>query len=457
MKNQSLRVSKIENLLNSVINHLDSCVCVFSDTGTILYYNDKFAACFSIIDDLRNEHFLVLPQEYLNISGLQVCLQSLQRHTADKRVFNDNIGSFITTRVITTPVFDKRTSGSKGRPTYIIEEFSLSGKSGDTYASRSKTPDYSSIVISDKAMFEINQTLSRIAYFDSTILIQGESGTGKTALARHIHNNSSRRDKPFITVNCGSIPENLIESELFGYASGAFTGANRKGKAGQVELADGGTLFLDEIGLLPFDLQAKFLQLIQEKTYTPVGALQSKRVNVRIISATNLDLKEQVRARKFREDLYYRLRVIELFIPPLRERGDAIEPLIRFFLEKYNMEFGTKKTITSQAISALKEYNWPGNIRELQYVMERIIVTSTTDSITSNDIPPLHDTETSLRQKSRNIVLNDTDDFEEAVAAFEKELLLQAYKAHHSSYKVAHALGITQSKASRLLRKYGIS
>ena len=174
---------------------------------------------------------------------------------------------------------------------------------------------------------------------------------------------------------------------------GAFTSASKKGKPGQVELADGGTLFLDEIGLLPYNLQSKFLQLIQEKTYTPVGALKSKTVNVRIIAATNENLKEFIKAKKFREDLYYRLRVIELFIPPLRDRADAIEPLVNFFISKYNDKFDTAKTITPTAVSMLKSYSWPGNIRELQYLIEKIIITSGRDIITTDDIPPLHDVE----------------------------------------------------------------
>ena len=312
------------------------------------------------------------------------------------------------------------------------------------------------IVISDKAMMYISRTISRIAYFDSTVLIQGESGTGKTALARFIHNKSNRADKPFVTINCGAIPANLIESELFGYASGAFTSASKKGKAGQVELANGGTLFLDEIALLPYNLQSKFLQLIQEKTYTPVGALESKTVDVRIISATNEDLKQFIRDKKFREDLYYRLRVIELFVPPLREREDAIEKLVQTFLDKYNEKFGKNKSITSAAISALKSYNWPGNIRELQYIMERVIITSESDVITTNDIPPLKD-ESHENGGNEAIIVSDIQNFDEATMEFERKILARAYRELGSSYRVAETLGMTQSKVSRLLRKHGIS
>ena len=224
-----------------------------------------------------------------------------------------------------------------------------------------------------------------------------------------------------------------------------------------MELADGGTLFLDEIGLLPYNLQSKFLQLIQEKTYTPVGALKSKTVNVRIIAATNENLKESIKAKKFREDLYYRLRVIELFIPPLRDRADAIEPLVNFFISKYNDKFDTAKTITPTAVSMLKSYSWPGNIRELQYLIEKIIITSGRDIITTDDIPPLHDVEQKQEIPSDIPQENDTLDFEAAVSEFESKILAKYYVHYKSSYKVADALGITQTKASRLLRKYNIS
>ena len=217
-----------------------------------------------------------------------------------------------------------------------------------------------------------------------------------------------------------------------------------------VELADGGTLFLDEVGLLPFNLQAKFLQLIQDKVYTPVGALKSNSVDVRIISATNLDLKEQVLKARFREDLYYRLRVIEFHMPSLRERPDAVEPLILHFLHLYNERHGVQKDMSPSARELLKRHVWSGNIRELQYMVERLVVTSASDVISSGDIPPMQNVGENEGEKT------DVTDFEQAVEQYEKTLLMQTFLKHKSSYKVAAALGMTQTKASRLLRKYGI-
>lgn len=308
------------------------------------------------------------------------------------------------------------------------------------------------MILTDHAMKTTVETIRRISQFDSTVLITGESGTGKSMLAKYIHENSRRCREPFITINCTTIPENLIESELFGYVSGAFTGANQKGKPGMIELADKGTLFLDEIGLLPLSLQSKFLQLIQDKTYTPIGALKSKTVDIRIISATNLDLKTQIAEKKFREDLYYRLRVIELHMPPLSERTDALEPLITHFVKQFNKKYGMEKTISQQAVEILKQHRWNGNIRELQYVLERLFVTSPDNQITTNDLPPLSNMLTEFSGEK----LQKAISFDAEVEQFEKSLLQKAFHEYKSSYKIADALGITQTRASRLLRKYGI-
>lgn len=444
-----------EIFFKKALDIIEDSLCILSNDMQVLYYNSSFSNRFNT-DKSRILSYDDLPSEYKSVSLLTEPSRFRGSITRQAKT-SGGIGASVTATALTDEAdniigymerirFDAVSSRHENSA-------AVSGSS-DTSA----VDSFDDIVMGDKMMFDINQTISRIAYFDSTILIQGESGTGKTALARHIHKHSNRADKPFITINCGSIPENLIESELFGYASGAFTSASKKGKPGQVELADGGTLFLDEIGLLPYNLQSKFLQLIQEKTYTPVGALKSKHVDVRIISATNENLKEFIKENKFREDLYYRLRVIELFMPPLRERIDAIEPLAKYFLDKYNAKFGTCKSITATAVGALRDYNWPGNIRELQYVMERTIITSDGDTITTEDIPPLHDSESPKpgQESGSSITVEEPIDFDTAVAQFEKELLAKVYKNNRSSYKVASALGLTQTKASRLLRKYNI-
>jgi two-component system NtrC family response regulator len=216
------------------------------------------------------------------------------------------------------------------------------------------------------------------------VLITGESGTGKELIARAIHYNSPRRDKSLITVNCPSIPENLIESELFGHVKGAFTGAIRDRK-GQFEQADGGTIFLDEIGELREDLQVKLLRVLQEQEFKAVGGMQTIRVDVRIIAATNRDLDQLVKEKKFRDDLYYRLSVVPIKIPPLRERKEDIPFLVDFFINKYSST--EKYSINREAMSALQKYDWPGNVRELENSVERILTMATGSDLTIADIP----------------------------------------------------------------------
>ena len=427
--------------VKSLIDAIGYYICIYNYKGVIEYYNSAFKnAYLQGLDNFMGKHYsLIENDEFQSITSLPSFIKngkstSLQKRYGTHGLFYVNISS----------VFNP-----ENNTTYIVETIAppfkapvLPIKEGMT-----QTP-VEDIFLGDEKMRSILETINRISNFDSTVLITGESGTGKSMLANFIHSKSKRANRPFVTINCAAIPENLIESELFGYVPGAFTGANPKGKKGLVEQADTGTLFLDEIGLLPLNLQAKFLQLIQEKTYTPIGAVKTKKVDVRIISATNLNLKKQIQEKNFREDLYYRLRVIEFYMPPLRERQDAIDSLIDYFLNLYNKKYGIRKTISQNARQLLHNSSWSGNIRELQYVIERLVVTSRENRITSSDIPLLEGALT----KEENYDVS----FDMAVEKFEKELLLKYYAKYKSSYKVADALGISQTKASRLLRKYDI-
>lgn len=221
----------------------------------------------------------------------------------------------------------------------------------------------------NEEMLRLLEQLGKIAQSDHTILIQGESGTGKEVLAQHIHRLSARRSGPFMKVDCTTVPESLWESELFGYARGAFTGANREGKAGKFQLADGGTIFLDEIGDVPIPIQAKLLRVLQDRTFDPIGSVQTEKVDVRIVAATNKDLAAMLAHHLFREDLYHRLNQFRLTLPPLRERPDDIQLLTGHFLQAY----GAPK-LTAEAVAALLLYDWPGNVRELQNVLARAAV-----------------------------------------------------------------------------------
>jgi len=247
--------------------------------------------------------------------------------------------------------------------------------------------EFSNIIGNSPAMKNVFALMSRIVKTDSTVLVTGESGTGKELVARALHYNGSRKDKPFVAVNCGAIPEALLETELFGHVRGAFTGAI-KDKAGKFESANHGTIFLDEIGTMPQHLQTKLLRVLQDQEVERVGSNKSLKLDVRVISATNLDLVEQVRLGNFREDLFYRLNVIPLHLPPLRERKQDIMALVGHFLEKYCRLMGRSlMTISKRALEALEEHAWPGNVRELENLVERLAALTEGDVIRFEDLP----------------------------------------------------------------------
>lgn len=245
----------------------------------------------------------------------------------------------------------------------------------------------SKFIANSEPMKMVIKTAVSVAKVNSNVLITGESGTGKSLVAEIIHKNSSRKERDFVKIDCGAIPDNLFESELFGYEGGAFTGADSKGKAGLVEMADGGTLFLDEIGEISPMSQAKLLRFIQEKQFYKIGGKEPVEVDVRIIAATNRDLEEMVKEKAFREDLLYRINVIPIEIPPLRKRKEDILPLVLNRLRKINNEYDMKRSISAKAMDKLIEYGWPGNVRELENVIERIAVTASGDEIKAEELP----------------------------------------------------------------------
>jgi PAS domain S-box-containing protein len=313
---------------------------------------------------------------------------------------------------------------------------------------RSESIKTDEFVSRNHKMRKIYSLAARVAVVDSTILIQGETGVGKEVITKFIHRSSKRKDGPFIKIDCSSIPENLLESELFGYEKGSFTGANKQGKVGLIELANGGTLFLDEIGELPQFLQAKLLRFIQDREIIRIGGVMPISVDIRIIAATNKDLKAMVEQKFFREDLYYRLNVIPIIIPPLRQRPEDIQPLVTFFLNKFNNKYGYKKKIRPEALRYLIEYDWPGNVRELENLIERLVVTTSADTIEVEDLP-----NTIINYKTANY--GDLP-LEESVANFEKQLILNVLRNSKSTLEMADKLKIDVSTVRRKLKKYKI-
>jgi two-component system NtrC family response regulator len=310
---------------------------------------------------------------------------------------------------------------------------------------------FENMVIKSQSMQDLIETASQVAQSDATVLILGESGTGKELLARAIHYNSSRRDKPFIVVNCPSIPENLIESELFGHVRGAFTGAH-KDRKGKFELADGGTLFLDEIGDLHESVQAKLLRVLQEQEFERLGESKIIQVNVRVISATNKDIEKLTTRGQFREDLYYRLSVVPLTIPPLRERKEDIPVLMEHFIHKFRE--GEMVHVTSEVQHALQQYQWPGNIRELENTIERALVLGTGQQIKIQHIPP-YISKTPDRESinSREPFMSDL-----SLENLERKAIrLALTKANGNQTKAAKLLDIPRHVLLYRLKKWNIS
>ena len=310
----------------------------------------------------------------------------------------------------------------------------------------------SSFIVSEsEAMHNVMALTKKLASVNTTVLITGESGVGKGLIARRLHEEGVRWKKPFVTVNCGAIPENLIESELFGYVAGAFTGSRADGKQGLFEAAQDGTIFLDEISELPLNLQVKLLQVIQERQITPVGGTRPIPVDVRIISATNRNLEELVKAGRFREDLYYRLNVVPINVPALRERPADIIPLIQMNIARCNRELGETKSISPDALSILLKYPWPGNIRELQNIIERLVITTSHNVITEDDIFIF------IKEAAEDNQINYADtSLAAALERAEKEILSRALENYKSTRAIARVLKVSQPTIVRKLNKYGL-
>lgn len=304
-------------------------------------------------------------------------------------------------------------------------------------------------VCQSKSMQQVIEIALRVAAVNSTVLILGESGVGKEIIARFIHNASNRAGEPFIRVNCAAIPENLIESELFGYEKGSFTGALREGKAGLFETAAGGSIFLDEIGEMQLHVQAKLLRVLQDMEVTRVGGVKPIKINARIIAATNQNLKEMVKEGRFRQDLYYRLNVLPIMIPPLAERVEDIEPLVIFFLSRFNKKYHTEKTITDDAMQLLKCHAWPGNVRELENFVERMVAIKAETVMTRKDIDEL--LMSHQRDEERQ---NRRFTLKENLERIEKEMIFEAISKYRTTRRAAEVLGIDQSTLVRKMAKY---
>jgi len=306
------------------------------------------------------------------------------------------------------------------------------------------------LIYNSKEMANIRDSIFKIAPIDLTVLIQGESGVGKEVITKAIHHASLRREHPFIKINCSVIPETLIESELFGYEGGAFTGATKGGKIGKIELANNGTLFLDEIGELPLLIQVKLLEFLQDREICKVGGTNKIKINTRIITATNRNLQDMVNEGLFRKDLFYRLNVVPINIPPLRERKEDIPALVEYYLNVFNSKYGMNKKIAPEVMQGLYTYSWPGNVRELEHILERAIIISDTEVITLETLLSFLD----LKTNNKKVVCTELMPIKLAKREIEEQLVKNAYEIYKSTYKVAKILEIDQSTVVKLLKKY---
>lgn len=309
------------------------------------------------------------------------------------------------------------------------------------------------IISYSKKMNAVLEIARMVAGTNVTVLITGESGTGKEKIAEEIYRHSNRKDKPFIKVNCAAIPAELLESELFGYEGGAFTDANKKGKAGMFELANGGVILLDEIGDMPINLQTKLLRVLQDKEIMRIGGSKYIKLDIRVIAATNKKLEEEIRRGNFREDLYYRLNVVPISVIPLRERKEDIPYMVMEFLRKYCKKYGKNVSVDKEAIDLFVSYDWPGNIRELKNFIERLVVISTDGGIGRENILQ------SLNSNFLKYSSSETDkpiNLKEYLRAYEKTLIMTALKQWGSKRKTAKALGIDHSTLIRKCRILGL-
>ncbi|GAB6172042.1 sigma 54-interacting transcriptional regulator [Paradesulfitobacterium aromaticivorans] len=439
-----------KEILDSINNH----VVITDGNGIVLYANEAVDEMYASRQDIIGRSVDELERDKIfNPSISKIVLQTQARQSLIQETL-----SGIKLLVTASPIFDENgdvrfvvsyshdvTELMHLREYANIMEEKVKKVQSELLELKSREKD--GIIASSSEMKRALASAQRIAEVDAAVLLTGESGVGKNLIARFIHSHSKRKNGPIIEINCGSIPENLLESELFGYVAGSFSGASPQGKKGLVEAAEGGTLFLDEVGDLPLNLQVKLLTLSQEKKFFPIGSTKAKQVDFRLIAATNMDLSEAVRTGRFRQDLYFRLSVVPIYIPPLRERSEDLLQMIMKFIQRFNTMYFQDKRLSEQALDILLKYPWPGNVRELENMIERLVLTVENQVIRAEDLPP----EISVQSTAAAV---EGKTLREMLDEFEGSLIRRVYEKYPSTVKLAEYLGISQPTAVRKLKKY---
>ena len=455
-------VFRKNSLLISILNASSDGILVSDNKGNVIYVNDAYENITGLkkSDLVRKNLNNLLNLKTFNFSA---CLYALEKNkpitithkyitgksalTSANLIYDDKkniIGAFCNTRSL-----DNLMKLNENLNKTKMFEFKYPNKK----CSESPKLSSNNIIAISPCMKEVLKLSEIASKFDSTVTIHGETGTGKEVISKYIHDKSHRKNAPFIKINCAAIPSELFESELFGYETGAFTGANKNGKLGMFELANGGTILLDEISELHLNMQSKLLRILQEKEFFRVGGSSPIKLDVRIISAANKDLKKEVELGKFREDLYFRLNVFPINLPPLRERHSDIEPLVLYFLEKLNKKYNNTVTISEDALLALNNYTFPGNVRELQNLVEYLFITSINDEIIFTQLP---NNIINNHISQANKMIKSNSNLNLMLDNFEKTILIDELKKHSSIRKTSKALGIHPSTLCRKIKKYNL-
>ncbi|MEH7331870.1 sigma 54-interacting transcriptional regulator [Neobacillus drentensis] len=461
-KLDSVTKNDIENILVSIFQSSYDGIYVADKHGVGIMVNAAYSRTTGVkSEELLGKNMTTVVKE--GIVSESVTVKVLEKKTPQTIIQSVRGKELLVTG---SPVFDRN-----GEIIYVVTNVrdisELNAIKTELYQSKKMTETYMNeieelrkrelihmhldgIVAQSQEIMRVFHLARKVAKVDSGVLILGESGVGKEVIVNYLHQESDRAAKPLIKVNCGAIPSHLLESELFGYEKGAFTGANSQGKKGLFELANGGTIFLDEIGDMPIDLQVKLLRVLQEFEIMRVGGTKSIKIDVRVISATHMNLEEMVDKNDFRRDLYYRLNIVPIKVPPLRERKVDIVPLAYYFLNKTNKKTHLNKRFHPEILQYFEEYRWPGNIRELENFIERLTVTTDQEEISIKDLPP-------YMIPSRDSKNSEGGKLKETLAKVERKIIKEQMEVSKTTRRAAEALGISQSALVKKMQKLGLT